>query len=211
MASLESAGLQKLKQIRGFPACHGAGLAGFERRLKPDSRAMKINVERGAFLKALNHVQSVVERRNTIPILSNVMIEAAKGELKLTATDLDIEIVEAAPADVLRNGSATAPAHMLYDIVRKLPEGAQVQAELLTSEGGRLAVSAGSSRFELACLPQGRFPADGGGRPAPQIPPGGGRPQAHHRQDALCHLDRRDPLLPQRHLSPCRQGRQAAR
>ena len=102
---------------------------------------MKINVERGAFLKALSHVQSVVERRNTIPILSNVMIEAAKGQLKLTATDLDIEIVEAIPADVLRNGAATAPAHMLYDIVRKLPDGAQVQAELLTSEGGRLAVS----------------------------------------------------------------------
>jgi DNA polymerase-3 subunit beta len=59
---------------------------------------------------------------------------------------------------VLRNGAATAPAHMLYDIVRKLPEGAQVQAELLTAEGGRLAVSAGSSRFELACLPKEDFP-----------------------------------------------------
>src|SRR5579862_7264789 len=69
---------------------------------------MKINVERGAFLKALSHVQSVVERRNTIPILSNVMIEAAKGELKLTATDLDIEIVETIPSDVLRNGAAKA-------------------------------------------------------------------------------------------------------
>ncbi|MEI9929794.1 MAG: DNA polymerase III subunit beta [Rhizomicrobium sp.] len=119
---------------------------------------MKINVERGAFLKALSHVQSVVERRNTIPILSNVMIEAAKGQLKLTATDLDIEIVESIPSDVLRNGAATAPAHMLYDIVRKLPDGAQVQAELLTAEGGRLAVSAGSSRFELACLPKEDFP-----------------------------------------------------
>jgi len=119
---------------------------------------MKITVERGAFLKALSHVQSVVERRNTIPILSNVMIDAAKGRLKLTATDLDIEIVESLPADVLRNGSATAPAHMLYDIVRKLPEGAQVQAELLTSEGGRLAVSAGTVRFELACLPKEDFP-----------------------------------------------------
>ncbi|HEY1614724.1 MAG TPA: DNA polymerase III subunit beta [Rhizomicrobium sp.] len=119
---------------------------------------MKITVERGAFLKALSHVQSVVERRNTIPILSNVMMEAAKGRLKLTATDLDIEIVESLPADVLRNGAATAPAHMLYDIVRKLPEGAQVQAELLTSEGGRLAVSAGSVRFELACLPKEDFP-----------------------------------------------------
>src|SRR6478752_7626940 len=85
---------------------------------------MKINVERGALLKALNHVQSVVERRNTIPILSNVLIEAGKSGLKLTATDLDIEIVEALPADILRNGSATAPAHMLYDIVRKLPAGA---------------------------------------------------------------------------------------
>src|SRR6202012_1566992 len=115
---------------------------------------MKINVERGAFLKALNHVQSVVERRNTIPILSNVLIEAAKGELKLTATDLDIEIVEALPADVLRNGSATAPAHMLYDIVRKLPEGAQVQGGLLSSEGGRLGGLGGHSRFELSCLPR---------------------------------------------------------
>jgi DNA polymerase-3 subunit beta len=119
---------------------------------------MKINVERGAFLKALSHVQSVVERRNTIPILSNVMLEAGKGALKLTATDLDIEIVESIPADILRNGFATAPAHMLYDIVRKLPDGAQVQAELLTSEGGRLAVSAGHSRFELACLPKEDFP-----------------------------------------------------
>ena len=119
---------------------------------------MKVTIERGAFLKALNHVQSVVERRNTIPILSNVMIDAAKGRLKLTATDLDVEIVETLAADVLRNGAATAPAHMLYDIVRKLPEGAQVQAELLTAEGGRLAVSAGSIRFELACLPKEDFP-----------------------------------------------------
>ena len=119
---------------------------------------MKVTIERGAFLKSLNHIQSVVERRNTIPILSNVMIEAAKGRLKLTATDLDVEIVETLAADVLRNGAATAPAHMLYDIVRKLPEGAQVQAELLTSEGGRLAVSAGSIRFELACLPKEDFP-----------------------------------------------------
>ena len=113
---------------------------------------MKINVERGAFLKALGHIQSVVERRNTIPILSNVLIEAAKGRLKLTATDLDIEIIESIPADVLRNGASTAPAHMLYDIVRKMPEGAQVQAELVSGDAGRLIVSAGAIRFELACL-----------------------------------------------------------
>src|SRR5258708_21870510 len=131
---------------------------GVESGQSPSTRAMKINVERGAFLKALSHVQSVVERRNTIPILSNVMIEAGKGQVKMTATDPAIEIVEGLPADVLRNGAATAPAHMLYDIVRKLPDGAQVQVELLTSEGGRLAVSAGSSRFELACLPKDDFP-----------------------------------------------------
>jgi len=119
---------------------------------------MKINVERGAFLKALGHVQSVVERRNTIPILSNVLIEAAKGNLKLTATDLDIEIIETIAADVLRNGAATAPAHMLYDIVRKMPEGSQVQAELVPGDAGRLVVSAGAVRFELACLPKEDFP-----------------------------------------------------
>lgn len=119
---------------------------------------MKVTIERSTFLKALSHVQSVVERRNTIPILSNVMIEAGKGRLKLTATDLDMEIMETLSADVIRNGAATTPAHLLYDIVRKLPEGAQVQAELLTSEGGRLAVSAGSVRFELACLPKEDFP-----------------------------------------------------
>ena len=135
---------------------------------------MKINVERGAFLKALSHVQSVVERRNTIPILSNVMLEAAKGALKLTATDLDIEIVESIPADILRNGFATAPAHMLYDIVRKLPDGAQVQAELLTSEGGRLAVSRRLVALRTGLPAQGGFPPDGGGRPAPPFPPGGG-------------------------------------
>src|SRR5262245_19135038 len=119
---------------------------------------MKINVERGAFLKALGHIQSVVERRNTIPILSNVLIEAAKGRLKLTATDLDIEIIESIPADVLRNGASTAPAHMLYDIVRKMPEGSQVQAELVAGDSGRLLVSAGAIRFELACLPKEDFP-----------------------------------------------------
>ncbi|MGH6888810.1 MAG: DNA polymerase III subunit beta [Rhizomicrobium sp.] len=119
---------------------------------------MKVTVERSGFLKALNHVQSVVERRNTIPILSNVMIEAAKGRLKLTATDLDMEIMETLSADVIRNGAATAPAHILFDIVRKMPEGAQVQAELMAAEGGRLSVSAGSIRFELACLPREDFP-----------------------------------------------------
>jgi DNA polymerase-3 subunit beta len=77
--------------------------------------------------KALAHVQSVVERRNTIPILSNVLITAQKGRLSLAATDMDLEITERWPASASKTGSTTVPAHTLYDIVRKLPDGAQVQ------------------------------------------------------------------------------------
>lgn len=118
---------------------------------------MRVTIERGSFLKSLNHVQSVVERRNTIPILSNVLLQAADGGLKLTATDLDIEIVEQTGADVGQPGSTTVPAHMLYDIVRKLPDGAQLQLEQGPDEG-RLAVIAGRSRFSLQALPPQDFP-----------------------------------------------------
>ena len=83
---------------------------------------MKITIERSALLKALSHVQSVVERRNTIPILANVLIEATKGKLSLTATDMDLAIVESVPAEVGKSGATTVPAHTLYDVVRKLPE-----------------------------------------------------------------------------------------
>ena len=118
---------------------------------------MRVTIERGSFLKSLNHVQSVVERRNTIPILSNVLLQAADGGLRLTATDLDIEIVEQTGADVGQPGSTTVPAHMLYDIVRKLPDGAQLQLEQGPDEG-RLAVIAGRSRFSLQALPPQDFP-----------------------------------------------------
>jgi len=118
---------------------------------------MRVTIERGTFLKSLNHVQSVVERRNTIPILSNVLLQAADGGLKLNATDLDIEIVEQTSADVGQAGSTTVPAHMLYDIVRKLPDGAQLQLEQGPDEG-RLAIIAGRSRFSLQALPPQDFP-----------------------------------------------------
>src|SRR6056300_310068 len=119
---------------------------------------MKTTIERSALLKALNHVQSVVERRNTIPILSNVLLEADNGSLGLTATDLEIEMRERVEADVAQAGAITAPAHMLYDIVRKLPDGAQV--ELSTDEtGGRLVLISGKSSFALQTLPREDFPA----------------------------------------------------
>ena len=90
---------------------------------------MKFIIERAALLKSLGHVQSVVERRNTIPILSNVRIDAGKGQLSLNATDMDIEIVESTAGEVSKAGATTAPAHTLYDIVRKLPEGAQIEID----------------------------------------------------------------------------------
>jgi DNA polymerase-3 subunit beta len=118
---------------------------------------MRVTIERSVFLKALNHVQSVVERRNTIPILSNVLVRAGQGSVKLTATDLDIEIVETCPAEVAREGAVTAPAHMIYDIVRKLPDGAQLELESDTA-AGRLSITAGRSRFALQSLPPEDFP-----------------------------------------------------
>jgi DNA polymerase-3 subunit beta len=118
---------------------------------------MRVTIERSAFLRALNHVQSVVERRNTIPILSNVLVQAAGQELKLTATDLDIEIVEAVPAEVARPGATTLAAHLLYDIVRKLPDGAQLELDQGPDQG-RVAVFAGKSRFSLQSLPPEDFP-----------------------------------------------------
>lgn len=119
---------------------------------------MRLTIERSALLKALNHVQSVVERRNTIPILSNVLMSAQGDSLKLTATDLDIEISESAPAEVERAGQTTAPASYLYDFVRKLPEGAPVKLDV-SGDDPRLFISAGKSRLHLPILPAGDFPS----------------------------------------------------
>ncbi len=118
---------------------------------------MKIGIERAALLKAVGQAQSVVERRNTIPILANVLIEAEGGQASFRATDLDIEVVDRAPAMVDRAGATTVSAVMLHEIVRKLPEGALVT---LTSDAaaGRLTVSAGRSTFQLATLPKEDFP-----------------------------------------------------
>jgi DNA polymerase-3 subunit beta len=117
---------------------------------------MKATIERATLLKGLSHVQSVVERRNTIPILSNVLIEAAEGgTMRLMATDLDLQIDETIAAAVDQPGAITVSAHTLFDIARKLPEGAQVQ---LSAAEGRLTVVAGRARFNLATLPRDDFP-----------------------------------------------------
>ena len=120
---------------------------------------MKLTIERGLLLKVLTHIQSVVERRNTIPILSNVKFDAPDDNLTLNATDMDLDIVETVPADVESQGSTTAPAHTLFDIVRRLPEGSQVELDS-TGDDGSLVLRAGRSRFTLSCLPTEDFPKD---------------------------------------------------
>lgn len=122
----------------------------------PGDEVMKATIERATLLKGLSHVQSVVERRNTIPILSNVLIEAtADGALRLMATDLDLQINESVAAAVDQPGSTTVSAHTLFDIARKLPEGAQVS---LTAAEGRMTIVAGRARFSLGTLPRDDFP-----------------------------------------------------
>jgi DNA polymerase-3 subunit beta len=117
---------------------------------------MKATIERAILLKGLSHVQSVVERRNTIPILSNVLIEARDdGTLRLMATDLDLQIDESVAAAVDQAGATTVSAHTLFDIARKLPEGAQVE---LSAAEGRMSIVAGRARFSLATLPRDDFP-----------------------------------------------------
>jgi DNA polymerase-3 subunit beta len=118
---------------------------------------MKLTIERAALMSSLGHAQSVVERRNTIPILSNVLLAASGGQLKLTATDLDMDVVEGVSAEVEQEGTTTAPAHTLYDIVRKLPDGSQVEISLAADQG-RVSLRAGRSRFALSCLPREDFP-----------------------------------------------------
>ena len=118
---------------------------------------MKITIERASLLKSLAHVQSVVEKRNTIPVLSNVKLEAKDGKLTLNATDMDMEIAEIVDADVETNGATTVPAHTLYDIARKLPDGTQVEL-IYPDSKGHLTIAAGRSKFSLACIDVADFP-----------------------------------------------------
>ncbi|RWF56472.1 MAG: DNA polymerase III subunit beta [Mesorhizobium sp.] len=118
---------------------------------------MRVVLERSNLLKSLNHVHRVVERRNTIPILSNVLLSAEGATLEMKATDLDLEVTEATPAKVERGGATTVPAHLLYDIVRKLADGAEVMLKT-DEDGNAMTVTSGRSSFRLQCLPQSDFP-----------------------------------------------------
>ncbi|MCC7252827.1 DNA polymerase III subunit beta [Hyphomicrobium sp.] len=118
---------------------------------------MRLVIERGELLRALGHVTSVVERRTTIPILSNVLLKASGQALELKATDLEREVIEEVRADVGAAGAVTVPAHILHDIVRKLPEGSQIDIRRDT-EKERLTLAAGQARFALQTLGPEDFP-----------------------------------------------------
>ena len=117
---------------------------------------MRVTIERSNLMRALGHAQRVVERKNTIPILSNVLLKAEGGTLTLKATDLDLEVTEKVAAAVDQDGATTVPAHMLYDIVRKLPDGSEVGLSVGDDAGLRLV--SGRSQFRLQMLPEDDFP-----------------------------------------------------
>ena len=118
---------------------------------------MKFSIERAALLKAVGQAQSVVERRNTIPILANILVEAEGDAVRFKATDLDIEVIDAADAQVGRAGGTTVNAQLFHEIVRKLPDGALVSVEEDQAKG-RVSIAAGRSHFQLQTLPRDDFP-----------------------------------------------------
>tara|TARA_Y100000590_G_scaffold286055_1_gene321885 strand:+ start:465 stop:1583 length:1119 start_codon:yes stop_codon:yes gene_type:complete len=117
---------------------------------------MKINVEKANILKSLTHVQSIVEKKNSIQILSNILIEAKDNSLILSATDMDISITETLNCNVIEGGALTVSAHTLYDIIRKLPDGNEI--EFISNDGKMFTIRSGKSRFSLGCLPKEDFP-----------------------------------------------------
>ena len=117
---------------------------------------LEFSVFRQVLAGALGHMQSIIEKRNTLPILSNVKIEATAVELILTATNVDLELVERVPADVVHTGSVTIPVQMFYDFVRKLPEDAEIKVKASGSD--ELTASSGRSVFKFQTMPADNFP-----------------------------------------------------
>ncbi|MDX1949007.1 MAG: DNA polymerase III subunit beta [Rickettsiales bacterium] len=131
-------------------------MAEAAKKIKNDF-AFNINLDKNSFIKSLSKIQSVVEKRNTIPILSNVKIDASNNIVTLTVTDMDVLATQEIEASVNQGGSLTVPAQTLYDIIRKLPEGAQINLDADVNSS-RLIVKSGSSKFKLSYLPSEDFP-----------------------------------------------------
>ncbi len=117
---------------------------------------MKFKILRSNFFKTLSHLQGIVDKKNSLPILSNIMIEAKTNELILSSTDMDISIIEKVECNVTEDGSTTINSQILYDIVRKIDDNSEI--EIISNDGKLLTLRADGSRFSLACLPKEDFP-----------------------------------------------------
>ncbi|MCX7337947.1 MAG: DNA polymerase III subunit beta [Alphaproteobacteria bacterium] len=118
---------------------------------------MKLTVEKGPFLKALSHGQSVVEKRTTVPILSHVLVSASAEGLSLTSTDMDMALIETIPAQVEESSTTCVQAHLLHEVVRKLSDRTPISL-VVDHEKGHMVITSGRSRFELPCLDPTDFP-----------------------------------------------------
>ena len=116
---------------------------------------MRFSIQREALLRRLQQVVGVVERRQTLPVLANLLVNVDSGGVALTGTDLEVEMVARTEAEDLDPGEVTVPARKLFDIVRALPDGVTIKFD---QSGERVVVSAGRSRFTLATLPATEFP-----------------------------------------------------
>ena len=117
---------------------------------------MKFKIFRSNFFKTLSHLQGIVDKKNSLPILSNILIEAKDNSLTLTSTDMDISIIEKIDCNVFEDGSTTINSQILYDIVRKINDNSEI--EIISNDGKLLTLRADGSRFSLACLPKEDYP-----------------------------------------------------
>ncbi len=121
-----------------------------------DNTDMRFSLQRETLLKPLAQVVNVVERRQTLPVLANLLVQVVDGQLSLTGTDLEVEMVSRRAVDDAQDGETTIPARKLFDIVRALPDGSKI---VISQTGDKVTVQAGRSRFTLATLPAGDFPS----------------------------------------------------
>ena len=169
-------------------------------------KKMKFTIERANLLKSLSHVQSIVEKRNTIPVLSNVRIEAMEDGISFKATDMDTEITEIVDAKTIETGATTAPAHMLYDIVRKLSDGSDVELTF-PDDKGQLTIASGKSKFSLSCIGVEDFPVISGDKLPTNFVMA--KEELKDVIDEVCRFNRRNPLLSERRLYACQERRRS--
>ena len=113
---------------------------------------MKFIVAKSDIFKTLSHLQSIVSKKNTLPILSNILIEADDNTLTLSATDMDISIKETITCNIIDTGSTTLNAQMIFDIIKKLPDTSEI--EFISNDGKILTIRSNVSKFSLSCLPK---------------------------------------------------------